>query len=69
MDEIGEIETLEQGLAFFETVGVPAHNLSTRTGKAYHHNVHNCLILTCVVSSLGLATTDESGVAYTNLNG
>jgi hypothetical protein len=50
MDEIGEIETLEQGLVFFEIVGVPARNLSTRTRKAYHHDVHNCLILTFVAS-------------------
>ena len=32
-------ETLEQGLAFFETVGMPARNLAARTRQEYHNDL------------------------------
>jgi hypothetical protein len=35
VEDSGTVTTLEQGLALFETVGMPARNLSARTRREY----------------------------------
>jgi site-specific recombinase XerD len=35
MEEMGQVETLAQGVAVFETVGMPAQNLAARTREEY----------------------------------
>jgi integrase/recombinase XerC len=37
--DVKEIETLKQGLAFFDTIGMPARNLSARTRKEYQNDL------------------------------
>jgi integrase/recombinase XerC len=39
MEEINTIETLQQGLAFFETVGMPARDLAARTRQEYTNDL------------------------------
>jgi integrase/recombinase XerC len=39
LSDVKEIETLKQGLTFFETIGMPAPNLSARTRKEYQNDL------------------------------
>jgi site-specific recombinase XerD len=39
LGDIGEVETLEQGLVLFQTVGMPARNLSARTRIEYTNDL------------------------------
>jgi site-specific recombinase XerD len=43
MEEIGPVKTLEQGVALFVTVGMPARNLSARTRKEYQNDLADLL--------------------------
>lgn len=44
MQEIGQVETLKQGLALFETVAMPARNFSAQTRKSYHGDLTDLVV-------------------------
>lgn len=43
MTEIGGVETFTQGLALFETVGMPARNLAARTREEYKNDLEDLI--------------------------
>ena len=43
LQDIGAVETLEQGLALFQTVGMPARNLAVRTRQEYTNDLTDLL--------------------------
>lgn len=53
------IETLEQGLAFFETLGMPARNLAARTRQEYHNDLTN---LNTFLAQRGITTLAQVGL-------
>lgn len=55
MEEIGAVTTLKQGLALFETVGMPARNLSTRTREEYHNDLSDVMAF---LDERGVTTLD-----------
>ena len=53
------IETLEQGLAFFETMGMPARNLAARTRQEYHNDLTD---LNTFLAQRGIITLAQVGL-------
>lgn len=51
-----QIETLEQGLTFFETVGMPARNLAARTRQEYQDDLTD---LIAFLNERGIATLGQ----------
>ena len=43
MQQIGPVETLDQALAAFETVGMPAKNRAVRTRREYRDDIRDLL--------------------------
>jgi site-specific recombinase XerD len=56
MTEIGQVETLQQALDLFETVGMPARNLSAQTRKSYHSDLVD---LVAFLEERGVAKLDQ----------
>ena len=51
--------TLEQGLALFETAGMPARNLSARTRREYKNNLTDLVVL---LAERGVTETNNVSV-------
>ena len=58
MSEIGNVKTLRQGLALFETVGMPARNLAARTRTEYRHDLND---LIAFLEAAGITQLSEVG--------
>src|ERR671933_427091 len=41
MPDVSEVETVDQAVAVFETVGMPAKNLAARTRREYASDLHD----------------------------
>ena len=54
-----QIKTLDQGLGFFETVGMPARNLAARTRQEYHNDLTD---LVAFLAQRGITTLAQVGL-------
>src|SRR5436305_1758970 len=59
MGENSEATTLEQGIALFETVGMPAYNLAVRTRREYLNDLHAFQVF---LAERGIVRLDQIGL-------
>jgi site-specific recombinase XerD len=61
IQDIGPVETLEQGIALFGTVGMPARNLSARTRKEYQNDLN---VLVAWLTQRGVTGIDQVSLQH-----